>query len=110
YLLQDGDGQVASAHSVSAGLDCPGVGAEHAWLRASGRVSYDAVDDVSALAAFQRLAQLERILPALETLHAIACTDSAKGDRDADEIVRLCLSGRGDKDVAHVAWMLEGGT
>jgi len=109
YLLQDDDGQVAPAHSVSAGLDYPGVGPEHSWLRDSGRVRYEAVDDASALAAFQRLAQLEGILPALETSHAIAWIDSGRGKRGADDIVLLCLSGRGDKDVAHVARLLEGG-
>jgi tryptophan synthase beta chain len=109
YLLQDEDGQVAPAHSVSAGLDYPGVGPEHSWLRDSGRVRYEAIDDGAALAAFQRLAQLEGILPALETSHAIAWIDSLRGMRDASDLILLCLSGRGDKDVSHVARLLEGG-
>jgi len=109
YLLQDDDGQVAPAHSVSAGLDYPGVGPEHSWLRDSGRVRYEAIDDGAALAAFQRLAQLEGILPALETSHAIAWIDSLRGMRDASDLILLCLSGRGDKDVSHVARLLEGG-
>ncbi len=110
YLLQDADGQVAPAHSVSAGLDYPGVGPEHSWLRDSGRVAYAAVDDAAALAAFQQFARLEGILPALETAHAIAWIDSERGRRDPDDILLLCLSGRGDKDVAHVARLLEATT
>jgi tryptophan synthase beta chain len=109
YLLQDEDGQVAPAHSVSAGLDYPGVGPEHSWLRDSGRVRYEAIDDAAALAAFQQLAQLEGILPALETSHAIAWIDSLRGMRDTRDVILLCLSGRGDKDVSHVARLLEAG-
>jgi tryptophan synthase beta chain len=107
YLLQDADGQVAPAHSVSAGLDYPGVGPEHASLRDSGRVSYAAVDDRAALDAFRRFARLEGIIPALETAHAIAWIDAARGRWHAEDVVLLCLSGRGDKDVAHVAAHLE---
>ena len=107
YLLQDADGQVAPAHSVSAGLDYPGVGPEHAWLRDSGRVRYAAVDDRAALDAFQRFARLEGIIPALETAHAIAWIDEARGQWQPGQVVLLCLSGRGDKDVAHVASLLE---
>ena len=109
YLLQDADGQVAPAHSVSAGLDYPGVGPEHSWLRDSGRVRYAAIDDTEALAAFQDFARLEGILPALETSHAIAWTDSQRGEGNHNDTVLLCLSGRGDKDVAHVARLLEAG-
>ena len=106
YLLQDADGQVAPAHSVSAGLDYPGVGPEHSWLRDSGRVRYEAVTDRQALDAFQIFSRLEGILPALETAHAIAWIDAERGKRAADDVLLLCLSGRGDKDVAHVAHLL----
>ncbi len=103
YLLQDADGQVAPAHSVSAGLDYPGVGPEHAWLRDSDRVQYHAVDDAAALEGFARLARLEGIIPALETAHAVAWLSAERGRWQADVPVLLCLSGRGDKDVAYVA-------
>ncbi len=109
YLLQDADGQVAPAHSVSAGLDYPGVGPEHSWLRDSGRVTYAAVDDRAALDAFARLARLEGIIPALETAHALAWLEAERGRWTPDQVVLLCLSGRGDKDVAHVAELLEAG-
>jgi len=102
YLLQDDDGQVAPAHSVSAGLDYPGVGPEHAYLRDAGRAHYVSVTDDQALRAFETLSRLEGIMPALETAHAVAWVL----DRDAagpDEIVLINVSGRGDKDVAHVA-------
>lgn len=103
YLLQDGAGQVAEAHSVSAGLDYPGVGPEHAHLKDSGRARYEAVTDAEALDAFGRLARLEGIIPALESAHAVAylLRDGARW-RDAGPVL-LCLSGRGDKDVAQVA-------
>jgi tryptophan synthase beta chain len=103
YLLQDADGQVLPAHSISAGLDYPGVGPEHSWLRDERRVEYHAVDDRDALAAFQLMARLEGIIPALETAHAIAWMTRSCGRWTNDEVVLLCLSGRGDKDVAHVA-------
>jgi tryptophan synthase beta chain len=103
YLLQDEAGQVAAAHSVSAGLDYPGVGPEHAWHRDSGRVRYVAVADAAALAAFGELARLEGIIPALETAHAVAWISSEQGRRSPEDVILLCLSGRGDKDVAHVA-------
>ncbi len=103
YLLQDDDGQVAPAHSVSAGLDYPGVGPEHSFLKDSGRAEYVAVDDAAALAAFHRLAELEGIIPALETAHAIAWVLASGGEAVAGGPILLCLSGRGDKDVAHVA-------
>jgi tryptophan synthase beta chain len=106
YLLQDADGQVAPAHSVSAGLDYPGVGPEHSWLRDTGRVLYESVTDAEALDAFQAVCRLEGIIPALETAHAIAWVRRSKGRWAADDPVLICLSGRGDKDVAHVAALL----
>jgi len=101
YLLQDDDGQVLPAHSISAGLDYPGVGPEHSWLHDTGRVEYATVDDREALAAFQSFARTEGIVPALETSHAIAWIERSAGRWSADDVVLLCLSGRGDKDVAH---------
>ena len=103
YLLQDADGQVVAAHSVSAGLDYPGVGPEHSWHKDSGRVTYEAVTDAEALAGFRRLSELEGIIPALETAHAVAWIERSRGRWAAEDVVLLCLSGRGDKDVAHVA-------
>jgi tryptophan synthase beta chain len=101
--LQDEAGQVAPAHSVSAGLDYPGVGPEHAHLKETGRAEYVSVTDEAALEAFERLARLEGIIPALESAHAIAYV-LQNGARWADRgPVVVCLSGRGDKDVAHVA-------
>ena len=102
YLLQDAGGQVAPAHSVSAGLDYPGVGPEHAWLRDTGRAEYVAVDDAAALDAFHRLARLEGIIPALETAHAVAHVLTAGAELGPGPVV-ISLSGRGDKDVAQVA-------
>jgi tryptophan synthase beta chain len=106
YLLQDAEGQVAPAHSVSAGLDYPGVGPEHSWLRDTGRVSYTSATDAEALEAFQALSRLEGIIPALETAHAIAWVRRSAGRWQSDQPVLICLSGRGDKDVAHVAALL----
>jgi tryptophan synthase beta chain len=102
-LLQDDEGQIAEAHSVSAGLDYPGSGPEHAWLRDSGRATYVAVTDSDALAAFERTAQLEGIIPALEPAHAIHFVLNTPSDSDLDLI---CLSGRGDKDLAEVLKLL----
>jgi tryptophan synthase beta chain len=102
--MQDADGQILEAHSISAGLDYPGVGPEHAWLRDTGRARYEAVTDADALAALQRLARLEGIIPALESSHAIAWT-LANGGSDLDLV---CLSGRGDKDLAEVIRRIEG--
>ena len=103
YLLQDADGQVAPAHSVSAGLDYPGVGPEHSWLKDLGRAHYVSVTDAEALDAFHRLSRLEGIIPALESAHAVAHLRRAAPDyRERGPLV-VCLSGRGDKDVAHVA-------
>ncbi len=93
-LLADEDGQIADAHSISAGLDYPGVGPEHAFLRDTGRVEYLAATDGEALAAFQRLAETEGIIPALESSHALARAPELDGD-----VVVVCLSGRGDKDL-----------
>jgi tryptophan synthase beta chain len=107
YLLQDEDGQVAPAHSVSAGLDYPGVGPEHSHLRDTGRAEYVSIGDEGALAAFHRISELEGIIPALESAHAIAQV-LAEGASYAERgPILICLSGRGDKDVAHVA-RLEG--
>ncbi len=103
YLLQDADGQVAAAHSVSAGLDYPGVGPEHAALKDAGRARYAAVTDGEALAAFRRLAELEGIIPALEPAHAVAWVLAQAGGWAAGKTIVLNLSGRGDKDVAAVA-------
>jgi tryptophan synthase beta chain len=103
YLLQDADGQVAPAHSISAGLDYPGVGPEHSYLRDTGRVSYVTATDTEALEAFQSLCRLEGIIPALETAHALAWLRRSAGTFPPGAMVLVCLSGRGDKDVAHVA-------
>jgi tryptophan synthase beta chain len=108
YLLQDADGQVAPAHSISAGLDYPGVGPEHSHLRDTGRVSYSTATDAEALEAFQALCRLEGIIPALETAHALAWIRRSAGQWSRGERVLVCLSGRGDKDVAHVADLLGG--
>ncbi|MGE0159104.1 MAG: tryptophan synthase subunit beta [Gemmatimonadales bacterium] len=105
YLLQDPDGQVAPAHSVSAGLDYPGVGPEHSFLKDTQRARYTSATDAEALAAFHELSELEGIIPALESAHAVAHV-LAHGRQYAGPVV-VCLSGRGDKDVAHVA-RLEG--
>jgi tryptophan synthase beta chain len=105
FLLQDEDGQVAPAHSVSAGLDYPGVGPEHAFLKESGRAHYFSVTDEEALNAFHRLARLEGIIAALESAHAVAYV-LKEGRRWAEKgPVVICLSGRGDKDVAQVSEM-----
>jgi tryptophan synthase beta chain len=103
YLLQDEDGQIAEGHSISAGLDYPGIGPEHAWLRDIGRVEYDSATDQDALDAFQLLCRTEGIIPALEPAHAIAAvTRRAKTMRD-DQVILANLCGRGDKDIFTVA-------
>jgi tryptophan synthase beta chain len=107
YLLQDEDGQVSPAHSISAGLDYPGVGPEHSFLKETGRARYVSVEDRAALEAFHRLSRLEGIIPALETAHAVAYLLGDGRTEVGDGPAVLCLSGRGDKDVAHVA-RLEG--
>jgi tryptophan synthase beta chain len=106
YVLQDDDGQTLDVHSISAGLDYPGVGPEHSYWKETGRVSYVSVGDEEALAAFQTLATLEGILPAVESAHAVAHVLKTAGQRSADEVVVICLSGRGDKDVHEVARLL----
>jgi tryptophan synthase beta chain len=105
-LLQDEDGQVIPAYSVSAGLDYPGVGPEHAYLAQTGRARYEAVTDEEALAAFQKLARAEGIIPALESAHALAYLEKLLPHTTPDESVVVCLSGRGDKDVESVAKIL----
>ncbi len=102
-LLQEHEGQIKLAHSVSAGLDYPGVGPEHCHLHQTGRAKYVSVTDQEALDAFQRLSQLEGILPALESSHAIAYLETLMPSLSGDSLVVLCLSGRGDKDVYTVA-------
>jgi len=103
YLLQDDDGQVAPAHSISAGLDYPGVGPEHSFLKDSGRATYVSVTDQEALDAFHLLSRTEGIIPALETAHAIAHLRHLGSEAHSSGPILVCLSGRGDKDVAHVA-------
>jgi tryptophan synthase beta chain len=103
YLLQDADGQIAEAHSISAGLDYPGIGPEHAWLNAIGRVRYESVTDAEALDAFQLLARVEGILPALEPAHALAHVAKIAPGMAADRIILMNLCGRGDKDIFTVA-------
>ena len=100
YLLQDEDGQILEAHSISAGLDYPGIGPEHAWLHEAGRVRYLLATDDDALAAFQLCSRLEGIVPALESAHALARLDEVAGALGVDDIVVVNLSGRGDKDLA----------
>jgi len=99
YLLQSDDGQVAEVHSVSAGLDYPGVGPEHSFLKDRGRVTYTGVTDAEALRAFELLCQTEGIIPALESAHAVAQAAKVAPQMSKDQIIVICLSGRGDKDV-----------
>ena len=106
YLLQDDDGQVIEAYSISAGLDYPGVGPEHAYFKDSHRALYVSVNDEEALAAFQRLSELEGIIPAMESSHALAYLEKLMPTTKPEEIVVVCLSGRGDKDVQMVAKVL----
>ena len=108
YLLQDKDGQVLGTHSISAGLDYPGVGPEHAMLKDAGRVTYDTADDNEVLSAFDFLSRTEGIIPALESAHAVAWVMKNKDRFDRDDVVIVNLSGRGDKDVAGVAAMRGG--
>ncbi|MFQ3595514.1 MAG: tryptophan synthase subunit beta, partial [Sphingomonadaceae bacterium] len=103
FLLQDADGQIRDAHSISAGLDYPGIGPEHAWLHAIGRVTYASVTDMEALEAFQLLARTEGILPALEPAHALAHVAKIAPGMAADRILLMNLCGRGDKDIFTVA-------
>ncbi len=108
-LIQDQEGQVAPVHSISAGLDYPGVGPEHAALAACGRARYEAVSDSEALAAFRRVGELEGILPALETAHAFAWLFRARDELPEDGPIVVNVSGRGDKDVAEIEKLLEEG-
>jgi tryptophan synthase beta chain len=103
YLVQNGEGQIAATHSVSAGLDYPGVGPEHAHLRSIGRVTYESVDDDAACDAFRALARLEGIVPALESAHAIAQARRIAATLPNDAIVLATCSGRGDKDALQFA-------
>ena len=103
YLLQDEDGQIAEAHSISAGLDYPGIGPEHAWLKEIGRVDYTAATDQEALDAFQLLCRTEGIIPALEPSHAIAAVVRKAREMDENQIILANLCGRGDKDIFTVA-------
>ncbi|WP_199503649.1 tryptophan synthase subunit beta [Qipengyuania sp. YIM B01966] len=103
YLLQDEDGQITEGHSISAGLDYPGIGPEHAWLKDMGRVEYTAVTDDEALDAFQLLCRTEGIIPALEPSHAIAAVAKRAKEMDRDQIILANLCGRGDKDIFTVA-------
>jgi tryptophan synthase beta chain len=103
YLLQDENGQISETHSISAGLDYPGVGPEHAWLKDSGRAEYVAVTDDEALKAFHDLCRLEGIIPALESSHALAYAAKIAPHMKADRILLVNLSGRGDKDMHTVA-------
>lgn len=107
YLLQDEDGQVLNTHSISAGLDYPAVGPEHAFLYESGRVLYTSAEDGEALQAFQKLARSEGILPALESSHALAEAIRLAPEMQPDRIVLVNLSGRGDKDLDTVVRALE---
>ncbi|MCL6637040.1 MAG: tryptophan synthase subunit beta [Alicyclobacillus sp.] len=108
YLLQDEFGQVKPAHSISAGLDYPGVGPEHAWLHESGRARYVPVTDDEAVEAFYLLTKLEGILPALESAHAVAQAVKEAPRLGRDKVLVICLSGRGDKDVEQIAERMEG--
>jgi tryptophan synthase beta chain len=103
YLMQNSEGQIIETHSVSAGLDYPGVGPEHSWLKDSGRASYVAIKDDEALEAFHNLCQVEGIIPALETSHALAYAQKLAADMSPEEDILVNLSGRGDNDINTVA-------
>ena len=103
YLLQDANGQITETHSISAGLDYPGVGPEHAWLKDSGRAEYVAVTDADALQAFHDLCHFEGIMPALESAHALAYAAKIAPSLRVDQLLLVNLSGRGDKDMHTVA-------
>src|SRR5690606_12197437 len=106
YLLMDGDGQIEEGHSISAGLDYPGIGPEHAWLADQGRAKYLTATDEEALEAFGLLSRLEGIIPALESAHALAKLKDLAPERPKDQLMVVNLSGRGDKDVPQVADIL----
>lgn len=103
YLMEDDDGQIIETHSISAGLDYPGVGPEHSWLKDQGRVNYVAINDDEALAAFRSLCKIEGIIPALESSHALGYAEKLAPTMDKDQIIIVNLSGRGDKDLYTVA-------
>jgi tryptophan synthase beta chain len=109
YLLMTQDGQIEEAHSISAGLDYPGIGPEHAWLKESGRVTYLSATDTEALAAFRLCSRLEGIIPALEPAHALAKVADLAPGLPKDHLMVVSLSGRGDKDLATVADAMEAG-
>ncbi len=108
YLLQDEDGNIQIAHSISAGLDYPGVGPEHAYLKDSGRAEYVSITDQEAMEALQDLCRMEGIIPAIESAHAIAYAKKQAKKMKAEDIMIVCLSGRGDKDVHTVADYMAG--
>jgi tryptophan synthase beta chain len=103
YLMEDEDGQIIETHSISAGLDYPGVGPEHAWLKDSGRARYAAITDEDALGAFHALTRIEGIIPALESSHALAYAAKLAPTMTRDRTILVNLSGRGDKDMHTVA-------
>jgi tryptophan synthase beta chain len=103
YLMEDENGQIIETHSVSAGLDYPGVGPEHSWLKDIGRVNYVAINDDEALAAFRKITKTEGIMPALESSHALAYVEKLAPTMSKDQIIIVNLSGRGDKDILTVA-------
>jgi tryptophan synthase beta chain len=107
YLMEDDNGQIIDTHSISAGLDYPGVGPEHCWLKDTGRATYPAVTDQEALAAFHALTRTEGIMPALESSHAIAYANKLAPTMRPDQVIIVNLSGRGDKDI-HTVAALEG--
>jgi tryptophan synthase beta chain len=109
YLLQDEDGQILEAHSISAGLDYPGIGPEHAWLKELGRVTYDNITDREALDAFVWLSQAEGIIPAFESSHAVAYLKKMKPEELKGKLVLINLSGRGDKDMIQAKELLSFG-
>jgi tryptophan synthase beta chain len=109
YLLQDEHGQIQEAHSISAGLDYPGVGPEHCYLKDVGRVNYESITDEEALEAFKLLARLEGIIPALESAHAVAFAIKLAGKMDKNKSLVICLSGRGDKDVHTIRELMKEG-
>jgi tryptophan synthase beta chain len=103
YFLQDADGQIAPVYSISAGLDYPGIGPEHAYLYKTGRAKYEPVTDGEAVDAFEYLAKQEGVICAIESAHAVALAMKQIPDMNKDDAVIICLSGRGDKDVAEIA-------
>jgi tryptophan synthase beta chain len=107
YVLQDNNGQVAATHSISAGLDYPSIGPEHAFLHDAGRVEYVSVSDTDAIEAFQLMCKLDGIIPALVSAHAVALAIKTARELSSDQILLVNLSGRGDKDVNSVREALE---